>query len=925
MGLYFLSLFFVLLGVLKIGCSTKFVEDLLTSMSLNEKIGQMTQIDISVFYDASTGDLDYDKLSYWISNYKIGSVLDSLFSGIVDINGKAGWTAKEWRQHIQAIQNIVAKETLSKIPMLYGIDSIHGATYTYGAALFPQAITIAASFNTDLPYQSSAISAKDTRAAGIPWIFAPVLGLGLNPLWSRFPETFGEDPHLAAQMGASTVVGMQAQVADGGFPQSVAACMKHFIAYSDPENGHDRSPVMLPDRILQELYRPSFQAAIDSGVMSAMESYQEVGGVPMASSKQYLKTLLRSPWNMNFTGMMVTDYAEIENLHSWHRIADSSKDAVRIAMQDTSIDMSMVPSDPNFITYLTELVNEGTVPESRVDESVRRILQMKEKLGLFATPVISIDDPLLSTVGQADDWEASLNAARESIALVKNDVNVLPVKNGAKIFLSGPTSNSLAAQTGGWSLHWQGAINDNQFTNGVTIKSAFESLVENENLMYAAGPAVDATDLSQMDMTSVLLQASTADVLVICIGEGNYAEKPGDIDDLSLPQGQLDYVNALYATGIPVVLVLISGRPRLLHGIADNAAGVVNAFVPGPMGGKAIAEIIVGNVVPSGRMPYSYPRSAGDMPYPYHRKTNDLCISPDNAYNFIPCKVEWGFGHGLSYTTFSYSSLSLSSSEIDEAGSVTVTVDVTNTGSLAAKHVVMLFLFDMYRSVTPEYKLLKGFTKVFLAPGEKRTVSFTLGAEDLKFVGVDSRYILEGGEFNVAIGDDVDCRTDPSNTMCSAFTLKLTQAYSPQCEMACQIWTGPRGVCGSRLSSNECSSRCSQENWGWNYVTYIESLVIDGCSVSSTNVKTSSLTSSSDSSTTLCQENSFGAKEISVTVGSVIGGMLLGFLATYLVIQHRSQTSKRAHGGSYLNDPLTLELNDNDEFNDNMHLLSSAP
>lgn len=459
------------------------VDTLLKEMTLRQKIGQMAQFDISTFYNSETNEFNWELMKTYITDYEFGSMFNSIFSG-GDIGDQVGWDATQWRTFLSQVATY-NKDTTYNIPILFGIDSIHGATYVYGATLFPQAINLGATFNPDLAYQAGIITSKDTRAAGIPWIFAPVLGLGLRPSWPRFEETFGEDPVLAAAMGGSTIKGLQALVDPAGFPARAAACMKHFIGYSDPENGHDRSPVMLPDRILQQLYRPSFQAAIDAGVLSAMESYQEVGGIPMVSSSKYLQKLLRAPWNMNFQGMLVTDYSEINNLHNFHAVSATQKDAVSLALSETSIDMSMIPSDPSFIDYVETLVNEGTIDVSRIDESARRILELKDTLGLLDHPDIEIDDPLIATVGQASDIEASLLAARESITLVKNTDGLLPLSltAGIKVMVTGPTSDSLVSQTGGWSFHWQGAVSNTDFPGvSSTVKSALIDTLGTDNV-----------------------------------------------------------------------------------------------------------------------------------------------------------------------------------------------------------------------------------------------------------------------------------------------------------------------------------------------------------------------------------------------------------------------------------------------------------
>lgn len=476
---------------------SEFVESLLASMTLEEKIGQMVQIDIAKFMKPGTDEVDYDMIQQWVNDYKIGSILNSPFSG-GQINGVSGWTAAQYREMIINLQKIT-EQTTSKIPIIYGIDSIHGATFVKGAALFPQALAVAATFDTEMAFNSAKVSSRDTRAAGIQWLFAPVLGLGLHPNWARFPETFGEDPYLAAAMGKAVIDGIQyydttstssstgktnslrtasseEEVQTEGVPARAAACMKHFIAYSYPVNGHDRSPVLLPDRMVKQLYIPSFQAAVDTGVLSGMESYQEVGGEPMVSSRKYLTDLLRK--EMGFEGMLVTDYSEIENLYNWHRVVSSQKDAVQLSMTDTTVDMSMVPLDTSFGTYLQQLVEEGKISKERVEDSARRVLQLKEELGMFEprNRHFAAQDSMLEQVGQEADWQLSLDASRAALTLLKNEpfasgaTAVLPITNkNANIFVTGPTADSLPSQTGGWSIHWQGPLSNDEVPQGVSI------------------------------------------------------------------------------------------------------------------------------------------------------------------------------------------------------------------------------------------------------------------------------------------------------------------------------------------------------------------------------------------------------------------------------------------------------------------------
>lgn len=834
-------------------------EEVLASMSLEEKIGQMVQIDISFFLIPGTYEVDETLLHDYILKYKIGSILNSPFSG-GPVQGLSGFNATQWRS---LMRKIIGNSNLtpSGVPIMYGLDSIHGATYVRDAALFPAAINLAATFDEQLAYQQGQITAKDTRAAGVPWIFAPVLGLGLQPLWARFPETLGEDPHTAAVLGAAVIKGLQAVPGDGGWPRQAAACMKHFIAYSLPTNGHDRAPVQLPDRVLKQLYLPSFQAAVDAGVLTAMESYNEVGGVPMASSSEYLRHLLRGA--MGFTGMLVTDYAEIENLHSFHRVAASVQDAVALAMQQTSIDMSMVPTDTSFYTSLLSLVQQGSVEEARIDESALRVLRTKEVLGLLAdTPEeVQLADPLVATVGQDSDWAASLAAARASLVLVKNSASTLPLHRGTKVFLTGPTADSVIAQCGGWALHWQGVTSEGELgEHRATVRSALSQYTPS---LYLAGPSLTASTTEEVDMAAAYEAMDASEVVVVCLGEGGYAEKPGDIDALTLPAGQLSYLTALSAHDPlkPIVLVMLQGRPRLISSIVPLAHAVVLAGQPGPLGGQAVAELLVGLLHPSGRLPYTYPLTEGNVVLPYHHKPSELCTSSAGAY--VPCAPQFPFGLGLSYTSWRYSDLRLSTEEVDERGTVTVSLTLTNTGSASSgvhTHTVMLFLTDLYRSVSPEDKRLVAFSKHSLRGGEQTEVSYELSAEQLAFVGVHGHYLLEDGDFLLGVSPYADCRgsadnltasaatssdTSSEGPMCAAFALRTSSAYDPVCSTACDMWTttttteevqtsstttegvpsnsysivSGQGVCSRVLRSRSaCMAVCRTQGWDWGHV-----------------------------------------------------------------------------------------------------------
>lgn len=847
------------------------IDGILAQMTLAEKVGQMVQLDLNLFLTSNL-TVKPDAVEEYITKYGVGSVFNSPFAEGVR-NGQSGWTAAEWRAVLAQLQQP------SKYPLIFALDSIHGATYVKDAALFPQEIALAATFDPSFATAAGRVTARDTRAAGVPWIFAPVLDLAVQPLWARFYETFGEDPYLASQMAAAIVQGLQYEENDGGLPKQAAACMKHFIAYGNPESGHDRSTSSVPDRLVKQLYVPAFRSAVNAGVMSAMESYNEVGGVPLVSHYEYLQNLLRG--DLGFKGLLVTDYQEIEHLQVFHKAADSEKEAVRIAIQDTSIDMSMVPLDVSFADMLIQLVEEGTIPESRIDDSVRRILQMKDALGLFEDPVVSSTDPNVAKVGQASDWQQSLDAARESITLLKNNNGILPLDNDAKILVTGPTCNSKAYQTGGWSIHWQGAKSDAELPVGSTMLEGIQAEFGAANVVYFEGVAIDAKDTSAINMTALEAAAADVDVIVACVGEPNYTEKPGDINQLDLPAGQTQYVvETLKALGKPIVLVLVEGRPRLLNGMKEASNAVLHTYLPGPMGGQALAEILSGEVNPSGVLPFTYPKYAGAI-RPYHRKPSLECVDANGIYG--ECPVEWEFGEGLSYTTFSYSNFQLDKTAVQQGQTLTVSVDVTNSGNRAGKHTVLLFLSDMARRVTPEYKLLKGFKKVSLAPHQTTTVTFTLTMDDLSYVNIESYSQLEAGDFRIGIGYKTDCRSVTWFLgMCKSVQFEVEQDYNPVCDNACAFWDS-NPFCTNKadiMQSTDCQSLCKQQNWSWNYVDCLRDASYSGsCSFNKNcrNVKNSDDTSGDDEDGD-DDDNKVGVLwVVLLAIGSaVVGGVIVG-------------------------------------------------
>lgn len=709
----------------------KEVSRLIKEMTLEEKIGQMTQVTMqAVAEQEGTTEqktiISPEKLHMAIVDYHVGSLLNVWGIAL---------TPQEWHQYIGMIEDIATKETRLKIPVLYGIDAIHGATYTIGSTIFPQNIAMAATWNPDLVRESAAITAREIRACGIPWNFNPVLGLGRNPLWPRLFETFGEDTYAASVFGKAYVEGVEGPGKLNSFDHA-AACMKHYAGYSIPLSGRDRTPAWIPRRMLRELFLPPFKAAVDAGVHTVMVNSTEVNGIPVHSSHFLLTEVLRD--EMGFKGFVVSDWMDIINLHTREKVADSPKEAVRMAVM-AGIDMSMVPYDFSFYDLLLELVKEGSVPMSRIDEAVSRILQVKFELGLFANPYPKKE--LIENIGTDESALISLEAAGEAITLLKNEKGLLPLKKGSKILVTGPTAEGLRFINSGWTYTWQGDKEELYPKEKQNILQAIEKLNGAENILYAPGTYVD----EEIDIEQATVEAMQADVVVLCLGENPYCETPGNINDLALPGEQIKLAEALLETGKPIVLVLAEGRPRLITKIAEKIPAIIMAYLPGNEGGIAIAKTIFGDINPSGKLPITYPKYHNQrMNYDY--KTSE--IQGGNEYDVL-----FPFGHGLSYTTFDYDDLEINKEEFDRDDTIEMSVSVENSGDVAGKEAVLLFIGDDYRSVTPPVKQLKGFKKIFLEADEEKTVSFRIKSEDLSFIGRDNKRLFEPGSFTVSIGD----------------------------------------------------------------------------------------------------------------------------------------------------------------------------
>jgi beta-glucosidase len=700
------------------------VDALLKQMTAEEKVGQMTQVTIDVVSrNGEPHQLDPSKLQTAVDRYKVGSILN--------VMGHA-YTVDHWHEIINQIQDAAAKTRL-KIPVLYGLDSIHGANYVMGSTLFPQAFALAATWNPALAERAGEISAFQTRAAGIPWNFYPVLDIGRQPLWPRFWETYGEDVLLAREMGKAYIRGLQGS--DVGAKEKVAACLKHYAGYSLPFNGKDRTQAHISERMMRQYFLPAFEDGVKAGVPTVMVNSGEIDGIPGHANYHLLTEILKNEWG--FRGFVVSDWNDVERLYTRDRVADSPKEAVRMAVM-AGIDMSMVPLDFSFFELLLECVHDGSVPMTRIDDAVRRILRVKFMTGIFENPR---PDPAMKThFDQPAFAEANLAAAREAITLLKNDNQVLPLARGRKILVTGPTAHLHTVLNSGWSRSWLGEEEELFPKDKPTLLDGIVNAAGKENVTYLPGTSFD----KEIDIAAAVSSAKSSDVIIACLGEHAYCETPGNIDDLTLDASQLRLVSELSKTGKPIVTVLAQGRPRVIRPIVPLSSAIVMAYLPGLEGGRAVADILFGDVNPSGKLCFTYPR------YPNALTTYDYKVNETLEGNHIDPEFE--FGHGLSYTTFAYSGLKLTSATLGRDGELTASVDVKNTGARAGKEVVQLYVSDLYRSLTPPNRELKGFRKVELKPGESRTVSFTLKSADLAFVGLNNRWITEPGKFRVSIG-----------------------------------------------------------------------------------------------------------------------------------------------------------------------------
>lgn len=791
----------------------KKVETLLSNMSLDEKIGQMIQLEVNMvtyiapeynieslmsksekelaeiinrfqlnssynskdmmsednrpipeagyqFYTLSQAinsklgfKLDADKLDIVFGEYHVGSLLNML-------GGSNAAEVTTWHNAIKQIQ--AASLQHLNIPCIYGLDQMHGTTYSKGGTLFPQHIGMVATFNPDLAKRMGEICAYETRACGVPWVFCPNLDIGRKPSWSRQYEGVGEDPHLASEMGIAYLLGLQGNDPNHVDKYHVGTCLKHYFGYGTPDNGIDRTPANIAEQDLREKYYAPFLNAVRHGALSVMTNSSILNGMNGVANKRYLTNWLKE--DLNWDGVIVTDWGDIENIRVRDRIATTKKEAIMMAV-NAGVDMMMVPSELGYGLLLKELVQEGAVSAERIEDAAKRVLRLKCRLGLFELPYTDVEDyPLF---GSAEHAAVAKQMAVESEVLLKNENNILPLKLGKKILVCGPNANTMRGLNGGWSYSWQGNNVGNFTTSYNTILDAMRNKFGESNIIYEPGVTYDeggewyAENIPEIE--KAVEKARNVDYILVCIGENSYAETTGNINDLNLSENQKQLVKMLDKTGKPIILILNQGRPRLINDIVPCAQAIVNIMLPGNYGADALADLLAGDENFSGRLPYTYPS------YPNSFTTYDFKVcetreAMPGIYNYeAHTNVQWWFGEGLSYTTFKYENLKVNKQHFTEKDELVFTVDVKNTGERKGKEVVMLYSSDLFASLIPDNRRLRCFEKIELEPGEIKTIILKIKATDLAFVNAAGKWVLEKGDFKITVGSemiDIVCTED---------------------------------------------------------------------------------------------------------------------------------------------------------------------
>ena len=728
------------------------VEQTLKKLTLEEKIGQMMELVTDLFGANDKNGvfyIDEHKTDSILSRYKIGSILNA--------PNTCAPTAKQWEKYIAQIQKISMKRI--GIPCVFGLDQNHGSTYTQGGTLFPQNINVAATFNREIARRSAEATAYETRAVSVPWTYSPTVDLGRDARWPRIWENFGEDCYLSSEMGKAMVYGFQGEDPNNIDQYHIATSMKHFMGYGVPWTGKDRTPAYISPADLREKHFAPFLAGLQAGALTVMVNSASVNGMPMHANKDILTGWLKE--ETGWDGVLITDWADINNLYTREMVAKDKKDALRIAI-NAGIDMIMEPYSCDACGYLVELVKEGKIPMSRIDDACRRVLRMKYRLDLFKKPTQKLKN--YPKFGGEEFAKLALEGATESMVLLKNEGNILPLQHGKKILLTGPNANQMRCLDGGWSYTWQGHRADEFAGKYNTIYEAFCNEYGKENVILNQGVTYNEKgkywEENEPQIQGAVDAAKNVDVIVACIGENSYTETPGNLTDLWLSENQRNLVKELAKTGKPVVLVLNEGRPRLIADIEPLAQGIIDILIPGNMGGDALVNLVSGKSNFSGKMPYTYPKEINSLAN-YDFKKSEEVGTMEGAYDYnAKITQQWGFGHGLSYTSYQYSNLKVSQSDFRHGDIIKVSVDVKNTGKVAGKESVLLFSSDLIASMVPDGRRLRAFNKIELQPGETKTVTFELKADDLAFVGWDGKWRLEEGDFKLMIADqsaDIHC------------------------------------------------------------------------------------------------------------------------------------------------------------------------
>ena len=728
------------------------VEQTLKKLTLEEKIGQMMELVTDLFGANDKNGvfyIDEHKTDSILSRYKIGSILNA--------PNTCAPTAKQWEKYISQIQKISMKRI--GIPCVFGLDQNHGSTYTQGGTLFPQNINVAATFNREIARRSAEATAYETRAVSVPWTYSPTVDLGRDARWPRIWENFGEDCYLSSEMGKAMVYGFQGEDPNNIDQYHIATSMKHFMGYGVPWTGKDRTPAYISPADLREKHFAPFLAGLQAGALTVMVNSASVNGMPMHANKDILTGWLKE--ETGWDGVLITDWADINNLYTREMVAKDKKDALRIAI-NAGIDMIMEPYSCDACGYLIELVKEGKIPMSRIDDACRRVLRMKYRLDLFKNPTQKLKN--YPKFGGEEFAKLALEGATESMVLLKNEGNILPLQHGKKILLTGPNANQMRCLDGGWSYTWQGHRADEFAGKYNTIYEAFCNEYGKENVILNQGVTYNEKgkywEENEPQIQGAVDAAKNVDVIVACIGENSYTETPGNLTDLWLSENQRNLVKELAKTGKPVVLVLNEGRPRLIADIEPLAQGIIDILIPGNMGGDALVGLVSGKSNFSGKMPYTYPKEINSLAN-YDFKKSEEVGTMEGAYDYnAKITQQWGFGYGLSYTSYKYSNLKVSQSDFRHGDIIKVSVDVKNTGKVAGKESVLLFSSDLIASMVPDGRRLRAFDKVELQPGETKTVTFELKADDLAFVGWNGKWRLEEGDFKLMIADqsaDIHC------------------------------------------------------------------------------------------------------------------------------------------------------------------------